>query len=226
MDNSTIVDHQAVIEVTSTLPFDEMRIMPYNAEGKDAGFVLQSLTVTDGEVADAFDYRAVDSNGLQSDDIATVNVNIVPNGNVDDVDEVDYAVQGGSGVTVIHGTDGDDVLEGGLGNDVLTGGLGNDTFKWGADDLDGSYDVVTDFSQVDGNRDILDLTDVFEGSGETLDDLLENNNITVTNTADETGTLVNINKDGKSVTIELEGVTGLSVMDAEQLSSIIIIHDS
>jgi hypothetical protein len=235
MDNSTIVDHQAVIEVTSTLPFDEMRIMPYNAEGKDAGFVLQSLTVTDGEVADAFDYRAVDSNGLQSDDTATVNVNIVPNGNVDDVDEVDYAVQGGSGVTVIHGTDGDDlllggagddVLQGGLGSDTLTGGLGNDTFKWGADDLDGSYDVVTDFSQVDGNRDILDLSDVFEGNGETLDDLLNNNNITVTNTADETGTLVNVNKDGKSVTIELEGVTGLSVMDAEQLSNIIIIHDT
>jgi hypothetical protein len=226
MDNSTIVDHQAVIEVTSTLPFDEMRIMPYNAEGKDAGFVLQSLTVTDGEVADAFDYRAVDSNGLQSDDTATVNVNIVPNGNVADVEEVDYAVQGGSGVTVIHGTDGDDVLEGGLGNDVLTGGLGNDTFKWGADDLDGSYDVVTDFSQVDGNRDILDLTDVFEGSGETLDDLLDNNNITVTNTADETGTLVNINKDGKSVTIELEGVTGISSLSVPELSQIIIVHDT
>ncbi|WP_418642683.1 Ig-like domain-containing protein [Vibrio chaetopteri] len=226
MDNSTIVDHQAVIEVTSTLPFDEMRIMPYNAEGQDAGFVLQSLTVTDGEVADAFDYRAVDSNGLQSDDTATVNVNIVPNGNVADVEEVDYAVQGGSGVTVIHGTDGDDVLEGGLGNDVLTGGLGNDTFKWGADDLDGSYDVVTDFSQVDGNRDILDLTDVFEGSGETLDDLLDNNNITVTNTADETGTLVNINKDGKSVTIELEGVTGISSLSVPELSQIIIVLDT
>ncbi|MGF1770680.1 Ig-like domain-containing protein [Vibrio wakamikoensis] len=226
MDNSTIVDHQAVIEVTSTLPFDEMRIMPYNAEGQDAGFVLQSLTVTGGEVVDAFDYRAVDSNGLQSDDTATVNVNIVPNGNVADVEEVDYAVQGGSGVTVIHGTDGDDVLEGGLGNDVLTGGLGNDTFKWGADDLDGSYDVVTDFSQVDGNRDILDLTDVFEGSGETLDDLLDNNNITVTNTADETGTLVNINKDGKSVTIELEGVTGISSLSVPELSQIIIVLDT
>jgi Ca2+-binding RTX toxin-like protein len=209
--------------------------MPYNAEGKDAGFVLQSLTVTDGEVADAFDYRAVDSNGLQSDDTATVNVNIVPNGNVDDVDEVDYAVQGGSGVTVIHGTDGDDlllggagddVLQGGLGSDTLTGGLGNDTFKWGADDLDGSYDVVTDFSQVDGNRDILDLTDVFEGSDETLDDLLDNNNITVTNTADETGTLVNINKDGKSVTIELEGVTGISSLSVPELSQIIIVHDT
>lgn len=187
LDNGIIADGKATIDVTSDVPFDEMRIVPHSTDEEDAGFVLQSLTVTDGEVADEFDYRAVDSDGLQSDETATVNVNIVPNGNVDDAEAVDYAVQGGSGVTVIHGTDGDDVLEGGLGNDVLTGGLGNDTFKWGADDLDGSYDVVTDFSQVDGNRDILDLTDVFEGSGETLETLLDSlgdDNITVTDTDD------------------------------------------
>ncbi|MCG9625603.1 VCBS domain-containing protein [Vibrio mediterranei] len=231
MDNGVIDDHQAIIEVASDIPFDEMRIMPFNAEGKDAGFVLQSVKVTDGEVADQFDYRAIDSDGLPSLETATVNVNIMPNGNVDESEEVDYAVQGGSGVTVIHGTDGDDVLSGGLGNDVLTGGLGDDTFKWSEGDLDGSHDVITDFSQVEGNRDVIDLSEVFEDSNTSLEALLDNvavggDKITLTENDDNTSTLVNVTKGDKSVTIELEGVTGLSELDVQQLSNIIIIHDT
>ncbi|MCG9789708.1 VCBS domain-containing protein [Vibrio mediterranei] len=231
MDNGVIDDHQAIIEVASDIPFDEMRIMPFNAEGKDAGFVLQSVKVTDGEVADQFDYRAIDSDGLPSLETATVNVNIMPNGNVDESEEVDYAIQGGSGVTVIHGTDGDDVLSGGLGNDVLTGGLGDDTFKWSEGDLDGSHDVITDFSQVEGNRDVIDLSEVFEDSNTSLEALLDNvavdgDKITLTENDDNTSTLVNVTKGDKSVTIELEGVTGLSELDVQQLSNIIIIHDT
>ncbi|MFC5080453.1 Calx-beta domain protein [Vibrio thalassae] len=228
MDNGIIADHQAIIEVASDIPFDEMRIMPFNAEGKEAGFVLQSVKVTGGEVADQFDYRAIDSDGLPSLETATVNVNIMPNGNVDESEEVDYAVQGGSGVTVIHGTDGDDVLSGGLGNDVLTGGLGDDTFKWSEGDLDGSHDVITDFSQVEGNRDVIDLSEVFEGSNTSLEDLLKNvagggDKITLTENDDNTSTLVNITKGEKNVTIELEGVTGIYNWDAVKLNQIIVL---
>ncbi|MCF4176297.1 VCBS domain-containing protein [Vibrio sp. McD22-P3] len=231
MNNDAIAEQQAVIEVLSEIPFDEMRIMPFSADDSDVGFVLQSVKVTDGEVADQFDYRAVDSDGLSSDETATVNVNIMPNGNVDESEEVDYAVQGGSGVTVIHGTDGDDVLSGGLGNDVLTGGLGDDTFKWSEGDLDGSHDVITDFSQVEGNRDVIDLSEVFEDSNTSLEALLDNvavggDKITLTENDDNTSTLVNVTKGDKSVTIELEGVTGLSELDVQQLSNIIIIHDT
>lgn len=225
LDNSTIVDGKASLEVSSDMPFDEVRVVPVGDEDIDAGFVLQSFNLVEGEVSDQFEYRAVDSDGEASVDTATVNVNIVPNGNVADVDEVDYAVQGGSGVTVIHGTDGDDVIQGGAGDNVLTGGLGDDTFKWSESDLDGSYDVITDFSQVDGNRDVLDFSDLFGGTDETLEDLL-GDKITLSEDADNSSTLVSVSKGDKSVTIELEGVTGLSVMDAEQLSNIIIIHDT
>ncbi|MGR5440868.1 VCBS domain-containing protein, partial [Vibrio mediterranei] len=231
MNNDAITEQQAVIEVLSEIPFDEMRIMPFSADDSDVGFVLQSVKVTDGEVADQFDYRAVDSDGLSSDETATVNVNIMPNGNVAESEEVDYAVQGGSGVTVIHGSDGDDVLSGGLGNDVLTGGLGDDTFKWSEGDLDGSHDVITDFSQMEGNRDVIDLSEVFEDSNTSLEALLDNvavggDKITLTENGDNTSTLVNVTKGDKSVTIELEGVTGLSELDVQQLSNIIIIHDT
>nr|WP_277948700.1 tandem-95 repeat protein [Vibrio sp. 10N.286.49.B1] len=221
MDTNSIVDHQASIPVSSDLPFDEMRIIAVDDNGKKAGFVLQSIDVVDAEVSDQFEYSAVDSEGLASTETATVDVNIVPNGNVEDVDDVEYAVQGGSGVTVITGTDGDDLIIGGQGNDRLTGGLGDDTFKWTSSDLDGSHDVITDFSQQDGNRDVIDFIDLFEAD-DTLQGLLDSNIIEVT---EEGGnTFINVDKgEGKTVTIELEGVTGV---DNSILNNIVIIHDS
>ncbi|MCL9777310.1 tandem-95 repeat protein [Vibrio sp. S4B1] len=221
LNNDTIVDHQATISVSSEQGFDEMRIVAVDDNGKKAGFVLQSIDVVDAEITDQFEYSAVDSQGLASVETATVNVNIVPNGNASDAESVDYAVQGGSGVTVITGTDGDDLIIGGQGSNVLTGGLGDDTFKWTESDLDGSHDVITDFSQDDGNRDVIDFIDLFDDD-DTLQSLLDNNTIAVTE--EDGNTLINIDKgNGKTVTIELEGVTGV---DNSILSNIVIIHDT
>lgn len=60
----------------------------------------------------------------------------------------------------LDGGDGNDWLAGGLGNDVLTGGTGADRFQY-LNDLDvgatrSATDVITDFSQSDG--DIIDLS--------------------------------------------------------------------
>lgn len=91
--------------------------------------------------------------------------------------------------------------------------------------------MITDFSQVEGNRDVIDLSEVFEDSNTSLEALLDNvavggDKITLTENDDNTSTLVNVTKGDKSVTIELEGVTGLSELDVQQLSNIIIIHDT
>jgi len=58
---------------------------------------------------------------------------------------------------------GDDLLIGDLGNDTLVGGAGDDIFAFGRH---GVFDVIQDFSQVAGNRDLIliesDAIDAFE----------------------------------------------------------------
>jgi Ca2+-binding RTX toxin-like protein len=67
-------------------------------------------------------------------------------------------VQGGDGVDVLHGGQGNDLLLGGAGADQLFGDLGDDTLTGGpgADSFHisqgGGHDVVTDFTQADGDR--------------------------------------------------------------------------
>ncbi|EBA18049.1 hypothetical protein RSK20926_19962 [Roseobacter sp. SK209-2-6] len=82
-------------------------------------------------------------------------------------------LNGGSGADLLAGGDGNDHLNGGLGHDLLLGGAGNDRIYLGAgndsatgggdadrfifrtEDLDGSTDLITDFSTLEG--DILDF---------------------------------------------------------------------
>jgi Ca2+-binding RTX toxin-like protein len=71
----------------------------------------------------------------------------------------DDVLSGDKGANVLIGGAGDDVIRGRKGADTLTGGEGKDTFVWHGKDLDGSVDVVTDFSK--GDR--LDLRNVFKG---------------------------------------------------------------
>ncbi|MGR5177210.1 Calx-beta domain-containing protein [Vibrio mediterranei] len=223
MDGSKFVpsEKQAEILVNSTEPFDEIRIIAVDETDQNAGFVLQSIDIHEAQVNDQFEYSAVDSDGNPSDESAIVDVNILTNGNLDTTDDVDFAVQGGNGVTVIHGTDGDDLLIGGLGDDVMTGGLGNDSFKWVEADLDGGFDVITDFSQQAGNSDLIDFSDLFDET-DTLENLLDSNIIDV---SEQNGnTYINVDKgEGRTVTIELEGVTGVT---NDVLNSIIVIHDT
>ncbi|MBY6195791.1 Calx-beta domain-containing protein [Vibrio hangzhouensis] len=223
MDGSKFVpsEKQAEILVNSTEPFDEIRIIAVDETDQNAGFVLQSIDIHEAQVNDQFVYSAVDSDGNPSEETATVDVNILTNGNLDIEDDVDFAVQGGNGVTVIHGTDGDDLLIGGLGDDVMTGGLGNDSFKWVEADLDGGFDVITDFSQQAGNSDVIDFSDLFDET-DTLENLLDSNIIDVSE--QDGNTYINVDKgEGRTVTIELEGVTGVT---NDVLNSIIVIHDT
>ncbi len=212
-DNSS---KQALINVDSDVAFDEFRIIAVD-DVQNAGFVLQSIEIIEAQIEDQFMYSAVDSDGLASTETATVDVNILSTGNLDLTDELDFAVQGGSGVTVIHGTDGDDLLIGGAGDDVMTGGLGNDTFKWAESDLDGGYDIIKDFSQENGNDDVIDLSELFDDD-DTLADLLASD---VIQSEELNGnTVISIDKgNDKTVSIELEGVVGVD------LNTILIINE-
>lgn len=71
---------------------------------------------------------------------------------------------GNGGNDVMIGGDGDDILAGGVGRDTLTGGLGNDAYDFN-DVLDfgnttTTRDILTEFSKVAGNQDLIDLHDV------------------------------------------------------------------
>ena len=91
----------------------------------------------------------------------------------DDILRADDActMVGGAGNDRLFGAAYADRLDGGAGRDILTGGGGADTFVFTADTLD-ARDIVTDFSQVEGDR--VDLTgfaaglafvDAFTGTG-------------------------------------------------------------
>jgi len=55
-------------------------------------------------------------------------------------------IRGGAGNDTINGFGGNDVVRGGAGSDSISFGLGSDTLYYTADQLDGSTDIVTDFT--------------------------------------------------------------------------------
>lgn len=83
-------------------------------------------------------------------------------------------LQGGGGKDLLSGGSGNDTLDGGdsydrlmlgSGADVAAGGAGSDRFVFRSDDIDGSTDLITDFTCRNGELDALDLTrlDVLAG---------------------------------------------------------------
>jgi Ca2+-binding RTX toxin-like protein len=58
----------------------------------------------------------------------------------------DDLVYGEAGSDIINAGAGDDVIVGGSGADTMTGGTGSDTFSISAGDLDGSLDIIKDFT--------------------------------------------------------------------------------
>lgn len=73
---------------------------------------------------------------------------------------------GDAGDNTLIGTASNDLLSGLGGNDTLTGGLGNDIFVFGPAF---GHDIITDFTRVAGNRDIIDLTAFhFESAADAL----------------------------------------------------------
>ena len=74
---------------------------------------------------------------------------------------------GSNGNDILRGENGNDIINGGLGNDTITGGSGadtltggggNDTFVFGLP-LN-NVDTITDYSNVVGNADVIDITGI------------------------------------------------------------------
>lgn len=97
-------------------------------------------------------------------------------------DSFDNVITGNSGANILNGNDGadtllgaggndtlnggtgDDILVGGVGRDTMTGGVGNDTYRF-TDLLDmgsttSTRDIITDFSKIVGDQDLIDLSGV------------------------------------------------------------------
>lgn len=119
----------------------------------------------------------VGSESLLSATSITLNINVEP----DTTTQLDASSSpSGGGELVVDddqdrtliGSVDDDIFYSGGGNDTLTGDQGADLFLWQQEDIDGSTDVITDFTL---GEDKIDLTDVLEdsaGDGLDLDDLL------------------------------------------------------
>ncbi|WP_353495365.1 cadherin domain-containing protein [Vibrio cholerae] len=132
----------------------------------------------------------------------------------------DY-LSGGRGNDVLRGDSGNDVLIGGLGHDILTSGSGEDLFKWVDGDLDGSTDRITDFHL--SEKDKIDLSDLFDNPSEQeVTALLDSIKSTVQ--GDDHSSSFKVEKnDGSSVTIQLDGVSSVELIN--NLASIIQIKE-
>ncbi len=208
--------------------FDEIRLFPETNSASDkASFTLVGTQITSfNNVNDAFDYKAIDSDGLTSADTATVDIDFT-NVSVDAVEAFGVQVgalqvntiQGTDQNDNLVGTDSNDILIGGLGDDVLTGGGGNDVFKW--TEMDTATDTVTDFESGDS----LDFTDLFDDVSESdisvlLDDLSSGDyagqvdDISVSVTEDGGNSTLTINKDGQQLEVNFDGASAADIANS------------
>ncbi len=79
----------------------------------------------------------------------------------------DDALYGENGNDWLFGGNGDDTLYGGTGEDYMWGEAGADTFAYLAADLDGSVDIIHDFSLAE--NDVIDISDVLVGYNAVTD---------------------------------------------------------
>ncbi len=102
---------------------------------------------------------------------------------------------GNRGDDTLIGMGGDDRLDGGLGEDTMTGGAGQDTFVVSADTIQvGIEDVITDYSGVGGDEDLIDLTELLDVSLGT--DLEASGHVAIMN--DGVNTQVQVDPDGSA----------------------------
>ncbi|EJF9947049.1 calcium-binding protein [Vibrio parahaemolyticus] len=210
--------------------FDEIRLSPDTDSSSDkASFTLVGTEITSfTQVSDSFEYKAIDSDGLESDSSATVAVDF-ENVTVDAVTALGYQtmalnselnlIMGTDGGDILVGTDGNDMIIGGLGNDILTGGEGDDVFKW--TEMQSATDTVTDFS--DGDQ--LDFTDVFDDmTGTDISTLLDDlgsgdyrgrvDDITVEVTESGGNSTLTINKDGQQLEVNFDGASAADIANS------------
>ncbi|MER8434730.1 beta strand repeat-containing protein, partial [Mesorhizobium caraganae] len=118
---------------------------------------------------------------------------------------------GGQGTDTINGGGGNDLLIGGPGQDTLTGGAGADTFKLDGLDI---KDLITDYSGVGGQGDVIDLTSLFDTAGGNVSDFVNFNAATGTLSVDDNGTT------GGANFVEVATLTNLPVS-----STITLLYD-
>ncbi|EJG1657859.1 calcium-binding protein [Vibrio parahaemolyticus] len=224
-------NHEGSITVSlANGSFDEIRLTPETDSSSDkASFTLVGTEITSfTQVSDSFEYKAIDSDGLESDSSATVAVDF-ENVTVDAVTALGYQtmalnselnlIMGTDGDDILVGTDGNDMIIGGLGNDILTGGEGDDVFKW--TEMQSATDTVTDFS--DGDQ--LDFTDVFDDmTGTDISTLLDDlgsgdyrgrvDDITVEVTESGGNSTLTINKDGQQLEVNFDGASAADIANS------------
>ena len=107
----------------------------------------------------------------------------------------DNILYGNRGDDTLIGLGGNDRLDGGLGEDTMTGGAGEDTFVISADTIQvGIEDVITDYSGVGGDGDIIDLTELLDVALGT--DLEGSGHVAIMN--DGVNTQVQVDVDGSA----------------------------
>jgi Ca2+-binding RTX toxin-like protein len=120
---------------------------------------------------------------------------------------------GGAGADKLYGYWGNDILVGGAGKDQLSGGPGNDIFRY-ANASEGG-DKITDFHNLVGDHDTLDLTALFAANGlgsESAATALALGHLTLTQASD--GLHVGFDKDGiagSQASVNLVTLTGNDV---------------
>ncbi|WP_279610984.1 calcium-binding protein, partial [Vibrio gelatinilyticus] len=232
-----ITGHEYTAELAYEGGFDEVR-MTVTSSDNGANFVLQGVEVDESSIQDTLVYQAIDSDGLYSEETATVDILLDENHDVyiandsgetlQGTDKNFDVLRGGLGDDTLYGLAGDDyllggegedVLSGGAGNDILSGGDGADTFEWLDADLDGSTDTIRDFSLEEGDK--IDLSDIFDDVDGTIDEIISEH-ITV---SDSDGvTEITLTKGDQNVMIEIEGLAADTVRD--NLNDLLIIKET
>ena len=189
------------------------------------------LDGTNGEdiIASSSDPAGETLNGANQNDL------LFGNGGTD-------TLNGGSGNDLLIGGAGNDILNGGAGNDVLVGGIGIDTYNLGVGEGSdrvvltsindtgngvGNRDVINNFNTdapgVGNQGDILDITDLLTGigqsSGQFLTTLSTNGYVTYSGINSNADTLISFDSNGTAAggtltQIELRGVNFTSVTNS------------
>ncbi|PQJ88002.1 Ig-like domain-containing protein, partial [Aliivibrio sifiae] len=161
-------------------------------------------------------YTTVDDNGLESEQLVTLNIS--PSGEVNaaitsslNASTGDDVVIGSDNADIILGHEGDDILIGGLGDDILVGGSGDDIFKWVDQGVSTGSDTIKDFTV---GEDLIDLTDIISGSDSAVDmeDLLSH--VTVSESGDDLTLAITDDSDNNHTIIVEGGVGSFGLEDA------------